>query len=103
MPKTYLVAYEFTGSPDKYSDLFDELSESPRWWHWIDSVWLLHTVESANQIYARLEPHLDDDINLFIADIGNDYQGWLPGKAWKWIRKNANRESSSSEQMEAAQ
>ena len=103
MRKTYLVAYDFTGSPDKYSDLFDELRESPGWWHWIDSVWLLRTEESANQIYERLEPHLDDDINLFITDIGNDYQGWLPSKAWKWIRKYANRESSSSKQTEAAQ
>ena len=103
MGKTYLVAYDFTGSPDRYSELFDELKESPKWWHWIDSVWLLRTKESANQIYARLEPHLDEDINLFITEIGSDHQGWLPRKAWKWIRRNANGESSSSRQMEATQ
>ena len=102
MRKTYLVAYDFTGSPDKYSDLFGELRKSTGWWHWIDSVWLLRTKESADELYARLGPHLDEDINLFITDIGNDYQGWLPSKAWKWIEKYANSESSSSKQMEAA-
>ena len=100
MRKTYLVAYDFPGSPDKYSDLFDELQKSPKWWHWIDAVWLLRTDESANEIYARLEPHLDEDINLFITEIGNDHQGWLPSKAWKWIRKHVSRESRSEKQMQ---
>ena len=103
MRKTYPVAYDFIGSPDKYSDLFDELKESPKWWHWIDSVWLLRTEESANEIYARLEPHLDDDINLFITEIGRDHQGWLPEKAWKWIRKHVDRESRSTTQMQPVQ
>ena len=87
MKKASLVAYDFTGSPDTYSGLFDELQKSRKWWHWIDSIWLLRTEESADRIYGRLEPHLDDDISLFITEIGSDHQGWLPRKAWKWIRK----------------
>ena len=66
-------------------------------------VTLLRTDESANQIYTRLEPHLDDDINLFITEIGSDHQGWLPHKAWKWIRKHVDRESRSNTQMQPAQ
>lgn len=103
MSKIYLVAYDLPGSSDEYSDLFDELRKSPRWWHYIDAVWLLSTDETANEIYARLEPHLYEEINLFITEIGNDRQGWLPRKAWKWIRKHANRESRSSTQMQPAQ
>ena len=103
MPQIYLIAYDFTGSSDKYSDLFDELKKSPRWWHYIDAVWLLSTDESANQIYTRLEPYLNDDISMFITEIGNDHQGWLPDKAWKWIRKHVNRESRSEKQMEPTQ
>ena len=100
MSKIYLVAYDFPGSSDKYSDLFDELKKSRGWWHYIDSVWLLNTDESADEIYERLERYLDDDINMFITEIGNDYQGWLPDRAWKWIRKHTNRESRSNKQME---
>ena len=103
MSKIYLVAYDFRGSPDNYSDLFDELQESRRWWHWIDSVWLLRTEESAEEIYERLEPYLDNDISLFITDIGNDHQGWLPGKAWKWIRKHVDRKSRSNNQPQTTE
>ena len=69
----------------------------------MNAVWLLSTDETANEIYARLEPYLDDEINLFITQIGNDRQGWLPRKAWKWIRKHANRESRSNEQIQPTQ
>jgi hypothetical protein len=103
MSKIYLVAYDFRGSSDNYSDLFDELQKSPRWWHWIDSVWLLRTEESADEIYERLEQYLDNDISLFITEIGSDHQGWLPDKAWKWIRKHVDREGRSSTQMQPAQ
>ena len=90
MSKVYLVAYDFLGSPDNYSYLFDELEKTRGWWHYIDAVWLLSTNESANEIYERLKPYLDDDINLFVTEIGNDHQGWLPDKAWKWIRKHVD-------------
>lgn len=103
MSKIYLVAYDFRGSSDNYFDLFDELQKSPRWWHWIDSVWLLRTEESADEIYERLEPYLDNDISLFITEIGSDHQGWLPDKAWKWIRKHVDREGRSNKQTEFAQ
>ena len=103
MPKIYLVAYDFTGSSDRYSELFDELVRTRNWSHYIDAVWLLSNDESANRIFERLEPHLDDDISLFITEIGSDHQGWLPDKAWKWIRKNVERDSYSNTQMQPAQ
>ena len=103
MSKIYLVAYDFRGSSDNYSDLFDELQKSPGWWHWIDAVWLLSTDESADEIFERLEPSLDDDISWFITEIGSDRQGWLPKRAWKWIRKHANRERRPDKQTESAQ
>ena len=103
MSKVYLVAYDFPGSSDKYSALFDELKRSPGWWHYIDSVWLLSTDESADEIYDRLERFLDNEISLFITETGNDHQGWLPDRAWKWIRKHVNRERRSNKQTEPTQ
>ena len=103
MSKIYLVAYDFPGPSEKYSELFNELKNSRRWWHYIDAVWLLSTDESADEIFERLEPSLDDDISLFITEIGNDRQGWLPERAWKWIRKHANRERRPDKQTESAQ
>ena len=88
MRKTYLVAYDFPGSADKYTELFDELKKSPGWWHYIDGTWLLRTDDSANEIYKRLKPYLDDDINLLIIEVGTDRQAWLPKKAWGWLRKH---------------
>ena len=100
MSKIYLVAYAFPGPSEKYADLFHELKESRRWWHYIDAVWLLNTDESADEIFERLEPYLDDDISLFITEIGNDHQGWLTDRAWKWIRKHVTRNNRPSKHME---
>ena len=88
MRKVYLVAYDFPGSAEGYTDLFEELKRSTAWWHYIDGAWLLSTTESADDIFNRLEPYLDDDINLLIVEVGGDRQGWLSSRAWKWINKH---------------
>lgn len=87
MKKMHLVAYDLPDPSDKYVDLFEELRDFENWWHFIDGVWLLYTDESADSIYDKLEPHIDKKVNLLVIDVGDDSQGLLPKKAWKWIKK----------------
>lgn len=90
--KVYLVTYDYEGPSSKYSRLLDELKKSKKWWHYIDSTWLIVSNERAKGIFRRLKPHIDDDINLLVIEVGSDRQGWLSEKAWAWISRNLPRE-----------
>lgn len=88
MKKVYCVTYDYKGPSARYQPLFDELKRFPGWWHYLDRTWLIPSDKNAAAIYERLKPHLDADINLLIIEVGRDRQGWLPKKAWEWIRKH---------------
>lgn len=84
-----LVTYDlYQGDAADYSALHDELKVTP-WWHWLESVWILHTEEHPDQVTLRLRPHIDQKDRLLVVQIdGAARQGWLPSKAWDWIRLN---------------
>ena len=86
--KAYLVTYDHKGDPRNYNGLFKKLKKSPHWWHYLKNSWLIKTPKSVDQIMTLIEDELDNDINLLIVEVGNEYQGWLSEKAWHWIHKN---------------
>jgi len=83
----YVVSYDLRKRGKNYIGLTEQLQASPRWWHYLVSTWLISTTETANQLYARLAPHLDRDDSILIIEAGNGIQGWLPKDAWEWINK----------------
>lgn len=84
--KTYVVSYELRKKKN-YIGLYEQLKASSGWWHYIDSTWLVATEESANELYNRLKPHLDQEDSILIIQAATDMQGWLPKDAWKWIHQ----------------
>lgn len=95
MKKVYCVTYSYTGSASDYAGLFDELKTFRGWWHYIDGTWLITSDEGAKGIMKRLQPHLDKNINLLVIEVGNERSGWLPRKAWDWMKKNLPKSPSS--------
>ena len=87
--KAYIVTYEISEiSLNDYKSLYDEIKASKHWWHHIANSWIIKTDESALEINDRLKPHLDDDINLIVFELGKERAGWLPKKSWEWITRN---------------
>lgn len=82
----YVVSYDLRKPGKDYIGLTEQLKASPRWWHYLASTWLIFTSESATQLYNRLAPHLDRDDIILIIEAGNHIGGWLPQKAWDWIK-----------------
>jgi hypothetical protein len=83
----FLVTY--TLNPMRANaELAKELQKSPTWMHYIDSSWLIATNEDAIQLYSRLRPFFRDSDHLLIVEIKKQatYYGWLPEKAWEWLR-----------------
>jgi hypothetical protein len=87
MSRIYLVSYQFRNDPEDYPAFFEVLQSFDGWWHYIDGTWLVATDLDAKSIRDRLLPHLDNDVNLLVAEVGNDMAGWLPKDAWDWIRE----------------
>lgn len=87
MKKVYIVTYAFKGQSSDYQGLYDAIKSLGNWWHYIDNTWLISTDKTAKEIWEILKPHVDDDVNLLVAEMGRDRQGWLPKKAWDWIKK----------------
>jgi hypothetical protein len=87
MKRLYNVSYDLNKTGKDYKGLHEELKKTGTWIHLLDSTWLLFTAESATQIYNRLRPHIDQDDNIMIAQITNNYSGWLPENAWNWVKQ----------------
>ena len=83
----YVVSYDLRQARRNYSGLIEELRKSPSWWHFMESTWLISTSENADQVFARVKPHVDDDDYLLIVQARRPYQGWLPKEAWDWINQ----------------
>jgi hypothetical protein len=91
MSQVYLVTYELEGGADpaEYLPAFSrELRRFPAWWHYLKNTWLVSTEKDADSIYEQLEPHIDDNVNMLVILVADDYRGWLPSEAWEWIEEN---------------
>ena len=86
--KAYCVSYDLKAPKRDYSGLFDALKKSPKWWHYLQSTWLIQTTEEPNQIWDRLVRYIDTNDYLLIIEVRDNVQGWLPKDAWEWIHAN---------------
>lgn len=86
--KVYSVSYDLNSPGQKYENLYQELKNSNSWWHYLDSIWLIRTHETASQLSERIRKHLDNNDSLLVIRVTNEYAGWLPQKAWDWINQN---------------
>lgn len=85
-----LISYDLK-SPDKdYASLYEAIKNSAKsWWHYLESVWIVRTDLDPNSYYERVKPYFDEDDSFFIVDITEQKrQGWLPSKAWDWLKSN---------------
>ncbi|MCX8819277.1 hypothetical protein [Vibrio parahaemolyticus] len=86
--KAYSITYDLKSPNRNYSGLYDAIKATGKWWHYLESTWLVVTDETPQQIWTRLQPSVDNDDNLLIIEVKNNAQGWLPKEAWDWINVN---------------
>lgn len=81
--------------PD-YVGLEEELKRSYKWWHYLESTWLIMTTESADELWDRIQPHCHKHDYALVIEVRNNSQGWLPAAAWQWINENVPASSAIS-------
>lgn len=82
----YAVNYDLKVPGRDYAGLYEAIKGCGAWWHYLGSTWLLDAGLSADAIWHRLAPHVDDNDYMLVIGVNADWQGWLPEDAWKWIR-----------------
>lgn len=87
--KVLLVSYDLRQPSREYSKLYEILKNSPKWWHYLESTWLILTNDTPKQLFDKLNAALDSDDHILILEITKrNYWGVLAKDAWQWIEEN---------------
>ncbi len=85
----YAILYKIKKTEKNYTPLYERIKSLGEWMHYFDDSWLLVPSNniSTSEVYDQIIPFIDgsDDI-LLIIRVTNDYRGWLPQKAWDWMK-----------------
>lgn len=92
--KIFVVCYRPIGSKQAQQEKFAEaIKQTSGWAKYFTDTWLLATRESAQTIWERLKPHVAEQDYLLVMQVGRDFYGTLPKKAWDWWRSIQNQNS----------
>jgi len=81
-----LVTYDFKQPLGSYTEFFDVLKGKENWWHYLSSTWLVYTDESPKELQQQLVPLTFKGDRFLITELSSNRAGWLPTKAWDWIK-----------------
>jgi hypothetical protein len=86
MTQVLLITYTLRNKLKDYSPLYQAIKgNGSKWWHYIDTAWIVQTVYSADQFAHKLYPHIEQADYLLVVKITRDHQGWMPKEAWDWL------------------
>ena len=89
--RAFSINYDLVAPGRDYTGLFEAIKKCGKWWHYLDSMWIVITDEKPQQIWNRLAQHVDKNDYMLIIEVLDNTQGWLPEDAWTWIHANVPR------------
>ncbi|MDK2824541.1 MAG: hypothetical protein PWP71_2459 [Clostridia bacterium] len=85
----YIVTYDLNNPGKDYNELYETIKNSCSWYcHYLDSVWVIKSNLTAQQISDKLIPVIDKNDYLLVIEVINNKQGWLPKKAWDCLNNH---------------
>ena len=88
----YIISYDLKNPGRDYTSLYEAIKSYKDWQHPLESVWLVSTMDSADDIYNRVKPTMDGNDLLFISELQVKHrQGWLAKSCWEWINTHIFR------------
>lgn len=87
MKKAYLITYDLNYN-DNYELLEQELKKFEKWWHYLERTWIVVSDDTPKEIWNKIEDKVNKNKYLLIIEIKKNTNGWLPKKAWDWIKEN---------------
>jgi hypothetical protein len=88
--RSVLVSYDLNKPRQNYGGLISQLKTYHKWWHHLDSTWLLRTEDSHLQVRDALAVHIDSSDELLVVDITDDPAAWrgFGDQAASWLLDN---------------
>ena len=84
----YSISYDLYKEGQSYEALIKELKSFDSWCHLMKSYWLISTPKSADEIYEKLNKHLDKNDHALVLQASKDFRGWLSLKGCDWIQEH---------------
>lgn len=90
MKNTILITYQLNNGDKDYTPLFDAIKNlGNKWWHYIESTWIIVTSNDVDQVVTNLKSFIDDTDRMLVIKVTNqERQGFLPSKGWEWLKNN---------------
>jgi hypothetical protein len=92
---TILIAYDVhPACGAAYDNLVEAIQSLGAWWHHLETVWIVRSDKTLEQIRDELKSHIGIDDQLFIADITGNRAGWagINDAGSRWLRENIDRQ-----------
>ncbi len=86
--KAYSITYDLKSPGSNYEKLYEVIKDTGKWWHFLESTWLVVSNETSQEIWDKIAPVVDKNDFILIIEIKRNYYGWLPKDAWDWIDTN---------------
>ena len=85
MIKVYMVSYDVKVKPKPHYTGLIALKKSPGWLHLLESLWMVHTSETAESLRMHLGKQIYTNDHIFVNEVNQNFSGWLPERTWQWI------------------
>lgn len=95
MNKLFIIIYDLKVPGRDYNSLYDAIKAlSNDYQHPLESTWFVASDGnlSSQGIYDVLRETIDDNDNLFVANLNDpkERQGWMPKSFWSWFAEKVN-------------
>jgi len=88
---TILIAYDVHPARGAaYDHLIHAIQSLGAWWHHLETVWIVRSGHTPNEIRDHLKPFIGTDDQLLVVDISGDRAGWagVSDAGSKWLDEN---------------
>lgn len=85
---TILIGYDLNRPGQDYESLIEAIKSLGRWWHRLDSMWLVKTALTASDVRDALKAHLDKGDELLSIDVTSSSWAGTGFDSYDWLKEN---------------
>ena len=90
--KTLIISYDLKSKDADYSSLYEVIRSASDWCHYLESFWIIITNDDVNFWTSKIQEKIKPGDRFIVIEINNGVSnGWLPKKAWEWIRDKSEQ------------
>lgn len=92
-----LIAYDIhPATGPTYDNLVQAIQSIGAWWHHLETVWIVRTEKSPEEIRGSLKVYVGADDQLIVLDITGDKAGWVgvSDAGSRWLQDNVTARAS---------